>query len=195
MASERDALPPIARSDWECQTFLTLVACPTCQTTGFEPTGFSATDPPEVIWTYDVECLSSRHEHTFEFMRGPEPEPPYPVFGGQLPSQLIDAGQFLRFARGSAELAPADPAELIDARAPDLTLAEAFEEIRTAVAAVREALKFVPAGAADIPREALWTDESTAWYDREPERFHRRQLIAALGVLTQVESSYAMVIG
>ncbi|UWZ34609.1 hypothetical protein Drose_25730 [Dactylosporangium roseum] len=186
---------PVARSAWECQLFLTLADCPACGGVGLSMTEFTA---GREILTYTARCATCAQPRTFRFRPSDEPEPVYPAFGGAGPSQIIDAGQFLDIAERSADLVPADPAEFDEAHVavdPPMTLDDAYEQLTIAVAAVEEALKFVPAGAARIPRSALWAASSLARYDQEPEIFERDVLDAVLAELAQAQSAYRPVAG
>lgn len=196
MDTEPTAEPavPVARSTWECQTFLSLAECPACGGVGSAAIELLACQRGGTeIWQYTVECLHCGHEWPVEFALSAEPEPAYPAFGGAAPSQLVDAGQFLALAEESAEQVPADPAELDAAAGDELGLDEACDEIAIAVAAVEEVLKFIPAGDAAVPREALWTVDGVARYDRDPQAFQRRTLMATLGAYREVLAAYSRV--
>jgi hypothetical protein len=192
---------PTARSAWECQTYLGLVGCPSCGNTGLDMTEFRSGRRGDIeVWSYRTECAACAQPQAFEFRHTGDP-PPFPEFGGPEPSELVDPGQFLALAERLAELMPADPADLVADLGPagrDSALGglhRAAEDIAIAVAAVTETLKFVPAAGTAVPREAFWVEASVARYDREPEVFGKRQLMAVLGVLRQDHSTYAMALG
>lgn len=87
-------------------------------------------------------------------------------FGGDSPSELLDAGDWWRLSDLAAgEAASADP----DAAG------EAFE---VALATVREVLKFVPDSGDRVPEEAFWTARGRAVRDADPSRFERDRLEA-----------------
>jgi hypothetical protein len=138
------------------------------------------------LWQYEAACTGCDTIRQFEFRAPAGPAPPYPTFGGPAPSQLLDAGQFLRIATLVADQVPADPADLSTHEVD-----EAYEAISIAVAAVEEVLKFIPAGHTSVPRDALWETESLVDYDLRPDRFVRRGLMAILGAYRQVQATYS----
>jgi len=100
---------------------------------------------------------------------------PLVKFGGSKPSQIIDAGEFLAVADSAAQQVPADVSGLdAEARGRARTL------MNRAVAAIEEALKFIHPGEEGVSREALFSIRGIAVYNREPGRFRRSRLQAAL---------------
>jgi hypothetical protein len=53
---------------------------------------------------------------------------------------------------------------------------QARVDLRTAAAAVGEAVKFVPPGAEAVPADALWSARGRAVFEDEPGRFRRARL-------------------
>ncbi|MBN6056461.1 hypothetical protein JYK22_31325 [Nonomuraea sp. RK-328] len=88
----------------------------------------------------------------------------WPTFGGEEPSQLIDAGEWLWVADQVASSVPPDPEE--GARA-----------LSMARAAVEEVLKFVPAGRDRVPEQGFWTDRGLRVRTAEPGRFRVERLL------------------
>ncbi|MGW4499080.1 hypothetical protein ACWENR_10760 [Micromonospora sp. NPDC004336] len=192
---------PTTRSAWECQAFLTLTPCPGCGGPGLRPTEIATlTGDAGRRWEYQAACGRCGRAETFTFAVAVERAPAYPGFGGATPSQLLDAGQFLVLAEAVADAVPADPYD-IDPPDPDAVgtveaeLARARDDIGVAVAAVSECLKFVPAGAAAVPRSALWSPAGLARFDADPEAFERRQLLSTLGAFREVQWAYSRVGG
>jgi len=175
---------PVARSTWECQMFFGLAVCPQCGETGLDPVELNVGQ----VWEYATTCPNCEHRQQFAFAVARLGPPPFPAFGGAEPSQLIDAGQFLVLAEEAADDVPADPADL---SSDDLMPEEALEELSVAVAAIEEVLKFIPADADRVPREALWTVEGLARFDADPVAFDRRQLIAMLGAVKLSLAAYS----
>jgi hypothetical protein len=100
------------------------------------------------------------------------PDAEEPVFGDDRPSELIDAGEWLWLADLIARNTPAEPEDGMTAQ----ELREARVDLRTAAAAVGEAVKFVPPDADAVPAEALWSDRGRAVFEDEPGRFRRARL-------------------
>jgi hypothetical protein len=101
-------------------------------------------------------------------------------YGGDHPSELIDAGEWLWIADRYARAVPAVPHRLTG---PDRGQA------RTRLAAaIDEMLKFAPASAVRAPPDAIWTALGRSVYDREPGRFH-------VGRLDAVRTSYRDALG
>jgi hypothetical protein len=86
------------------------------------------------------------------------------IFGGERPSELLDAGEWLWVADLAASDVPVDDPE------------EARRTLSTAVAAVGEVLKFVPDGAAQPPDAAFWSERGQRVRAAEPGRFDRERL-------------------
>ncbi|TYB56159.1 hypothetical protein FXF51_44435 [Nonomuraea sp. PA05] len=124
----------------------------------------------EVLVPYEAERTAKRSGVTF----------------GAGVSELLDAGQWVLVGATYASRAlegglffAADPS-------PDP------ERFRAVVAdwsfaadAVAEALKFLPEGAGELPREAFWTEMGTAARDAEPGRFTRVKLESDLAFYRQ----------
>jgi hypothetical protein len=179
---------PMARSPWECHLYIEQRSC-VCGRAGFDVTEHVELLRDRVpIWQYEAECGECGHTELFEFRAPDDPTPAYPAFGGDAPSQLLDAGQFLEVATAAADRVPADPGEV-----PPDDFDDAYETIFIAVAAMQEVLKFVPAGRTEVPREALWAPASLAAYDERPDRYARRRLMADLGAYRQVQAAYSRV--
>lgn len=93
-------------------------------------------------------------------------------FGGDSPSQIIDAGEWLDIAqRLGRSVSPSRSLRPSKRR-------EEREVLTEAVAAVNEVLKFIPIGTAEAPDEAFWTDRGTQKHGADAEQFQRTALIA-----------------
>ena len=90
-------------------------------------------------------------------------------------SALFDAGEWVAIADMMAFAPELD----------DLPADEARESAAVALASLDEALKFVPAGHAQVPDRAFWTVEGRAFRDRAPERFRRADLEARRAALAE----------
>ena len=101
------------------------------------------------------------------------PEPGHVRFGDDRPSELLDPGEWLAVADAYASTGPADTSQLDPESARRLDA-----DLATAVAALDEVLKFVPAGADAVPVEAFWSDRGRAVHAAEPGRFRAIRLRA-----------------
>lgn len=90
-------------------------------------------------------------------------------FGGDAPSELLDAGEWLWVADLSASNVPVD----------DPTAA--LNSLSLAVAAMDEVLKFIPPGADKAPDTAFWSERGRDVRAREPGRFDRERLLIVRG--------------
>lgn len=91
-------------------------------------------------------------------------------FGGQSPSQIIDAGEWLELAQRLGRAVPAGRSRLPWQRR------QRREALTEAVAAMNEVLKFIPDGADAVPADAFWSDRGTAKYRAAPQEFRRGRL-------------------
>jgi hypothetical protein len=96
------------------------------------------------------------------------------AYGGPEPSEIIDAGQWLIIADLAARSVPATRSPVLEERAGQR------EDMRMAVDAIAEILKFIPDREPVVPDSAFWTPEGRAKRGQEPGRFHRHQLEVVL---------------
>ena len=166
---------PVARTRDEAQIFLDLHGCDECGATEIAWQSALAEVDGEVTRRYYGtcgECGRDREAHFALLARPLAPEPGATVmFGGAEPSVLLDPGDWLLVADICGQAAGVDA----DAQAAE-RLAERRESLAIAVAAMDEALKFVPAGAADVPADAFFTERGRTVYRRGPGRFSARRL-------------------
>ena len=165
---------PLARTNEEAHLYMELRPC-VCGETDFDATSSVAQVGGSWVSRYAGRCAECDRERVFEF-RQPD-EIAVPADGswapGAAPSELLDAGEWLLVADayGSSD---ADPAGLSTT---------AREQVRTdlaaAAAALDEVLKFLPAGADEVPEPAFWSAQGRAVRDAEPGRFRRVRLEAA----------------
>ncbi|AEV82493.1 hypothetical protein ACWT_1475 [Actinoplanes sp. SE50] len=120
---------------------------------------------------YHGRCGGCGRDREFVFALPDRPTPPrageYVTFGSE-PSQLFDAGEWVDLADMLSLAAEIDddPGSLL-----------------IAVACLDEALRFLPADAAEVPAEAFWSDAGRAARARSPERFRRADLLARRAAL------------
>lgn len=163
---------PLARSTPEARLFLRLQPCPACGGTGCDYRS-AVTEADGVLCArYRGTCARCGEEREYRF-RLPDAvvqQPPGAVrFGGPEPSELLDPGVWLWYSEVCARQVPDGSAGL--AAAERHTLA-------TALAAVEETLKFLPAGASEVPSDAFTSVDGRAMWTREPGRFQRDRLAA-----------------
>jgi hypothetical protein len=104
-------------------------------------------------------------EYVFGVPEHPVIVPEFPNFGGPEPSQLLDAGEWLWVSDMTASRAPADDPQ---AERQALTVA---------ARAVEEVVKFLPAGAQQVPYVAFWSERGQEIRAAEPGRFARDRLV------------------
>jgi hypothetical protein len=156
--------PPLARTNAEAHLYMDLRPCDACGHRGFTGDSAMVFVDGELCSRYTGVCPRCGTERAFTFRLPEEIRLPLErdiVFGGPEPSELLDPGEWLTVA----DLAAGRPD-------PD------DEDLALAAAAIDEVLKFVPAGAEEVPPQALRTEDGREVYEREPGRFRRVRLEA-----------------
>ncbi|AYF77064.1 hypothetical protein D7D52_28295 [Nocardia yunnanensis] len=167
---------PLARTNAEARLYVSLQPCPACGETRctFRSSVISVDDV--LASRYTGECPGCGQQRVYEF-RLPEEILPPPAgavrFGAENPSELLDPGVWLWYSDVCARQVPASTAGL-----DDRAVRAARHTLATAVAAVEETLKFLPATADRIPAQAFTSREGRTTYTREPGRFTRPRLEA-----------------
>lgn len=166
----------LARTSAEAHLYMSLAACDSCGETGFSPASSSVVEVDgDLASRYSGFCPNCGQEREFTFRIPHElllPDPDAPSFGGDQPSELIDAGQWVWYADRLTSAIPAEPT--VDM--PEAERRRIRAALRRAAAAIAEAEKFAPAGADAVPPEGFWTDLGQAVYSQEPGRFSIRRL-------------------
>ncbi|MBF6251604.1 hypothetical protein [Nocardia farcinica] len=167
---------PLARSNAEARVFLRLQPCHVC---GSKDCAFDSAVlrvDGELVGRYRGGCAVCGAEREYLF-RIPEQVLVPPAdgvrFGDDRPSQLLDPGVWLWYSDRCARRLPEPGAALDDSRRRT-----ARHTLATALAAVEEVLKFVPAGASAVPPAAFTSVDGRAVYEREPGRFDAARLAA-----------------
>ncbi|MET7747054.1 hypothetical protein [Micromonospora sp. NPDC005367] len=168
-------LLPAVRSRDEADLYLELHPCPRCgsmEATWEETPTAQGTRP---AYRYSGHCADCGEQREFVFaLPDGQPAPaspgPHPTtrFGGPQPSALLDPGEWLLVADWCGEASEVAERQGDDAEAADLRW--------TAVAAMEEVRKFVPAEGDVIPESAFWSTRGRTVYQRDPGRFRRRRL-------------------
>ncbi|MEV0617733.1 hypothetical protein AB0I81_30735 [Nonomuraea sp. NPDC050404] len=123
-------------------------------------------------------CGSPR-EYLFGLPERPVVPAGYPTFGGEEPSQLLDAGEWLWVADLTAGNVPADDA------------AEARRTLSVATAAVEEAVKFIPPGADEVPGDGFWSQRGQEMRAAEPGRFQLDRLLIVRDTYRDLAAQHA----
>ena len=164
--------PPIARTSAEAHLYLDLIPCDTCGQRGFSTYSAVVEVDGVLCSRYAGPCGHCGAAREFLFRLPAQVMLPLgrdPVFGGPEPSMLLDPGQWLAVADAAASEDPAtgrvEPADL-----------------RYAAAALDEVVKFIPAGATQVPPQAVVSADGMEVYAQEPGRFARDRLAAVAQV-------------
>jgi hypothetical protein len=126
----------------------------------------------ELVVVYQGDCPGCGRSRRFEFRIPAEPVAG-PAYGGQEPSEIVDAGEFLWYSDRATE-----QAFRLSADSDDAAVARGRSALEVAIAALDEVLKFVPAGADAVPRDVIASEVGQAVYDADPDRFGRDALLA-----------------
>lgn len=179
----------LARTPAEAHLFMDIHPCEVCGQEDFDRQVAVVVVNGELASRYTGVCPECGNPREFTFLlpdETPIPDPAAPEFGDDRPSELLDAGEWLWVADHLARAVPAEPDGLDgDERR------SARRTIRRAAAAMAEARKFVPPGAAAVPREVLRTPTGRAVYDEEPGRFDARRLELVEGVYRELADTFA----
>jgi len=165
-----------ARSHNEAVVYVLLRDCRACGASNRDLTDESARRDGATVVEYTAFCRECTTIEAYAF-RLPESDPQTGatdvVFGGDEPSTIIDAGEWLAFADRTAGGGPVEPAGLTPEERADAALA-----LQSAAAAVREVVKFIRPGDDRVSVAALWTGRGRAEYDRDPWRMSRSRMAA-----------------
>jgi len=160
-------VPKSARSDAEALAFLATTPCPRCRSTSSPwlhafVTGQGRKPAPRKRGQYTCRCETCRLIRV-TYVPLAEKDAGPGLFGGPERSALLDAGQWLAY---------------VDARAqPGADGPPTRNALRTAAAAIEEVLKFIPPGQDCVSRDDLCA--GLAYFDQQPERFRRAELVQA----------------
>jgi hypothetical protein len=166
-----DRMPSLARSNEEAHLYLDLHPCP-CGGADAARDSAVGVDGGQWIVRYTCVCSHCGRSRVVEFRQPESPARPAPGAWsvGPEPSELLDAGEWLwvsdRYASAPVELAGLTAEEAAQAR----------EDLAAAGGALDEVVKFLPAGAEEVPPSAFWTERGRQMYRAEPARFQRSRL-------------------
>jgi hypothetical protein len=155
-----------ARSSLECRLFIELNVCACGQTPGELAHRLVSRDD-RLVALYEGNCARCGRSLEYAFPLADEIVAA-DKFGGREPSQLIDAGQFLRESDRAAR-------RVADSLAP-----ESLYWLGRAIACLEEVLKWIPEGEERLPASAFFTEDGLRGSREEPGRFRRPRLVAVL---------------
>jgi hypothetical protein len=157
--------------------YMQLHPCEQCGSRDAEWSNALTSDEGEPARRYWTDCpgCGTRREFVFRLPERPLLPPPHGpiVLGGDEPSQLLDAGEWLWLADLCARAAV--PVRVEDGGRPQFDDA-GRESLELAVAAMNEVLKFIPEDGESVPPTGFWTDRGREVRQSEPGRFRRERL-------------------
>jgi len=180
----------IARTNAEAHLYMELNPCGNCGETEFQPSSAVIVAEGDLASRYAGPCPRCGFQREFVFRIPDEvifPDPEEPVFGDDQPSVLIDAGEWLWVADLIARNVPAEPE---DGMTTD-DRRQVRIDLRTAAAAVSEAMKFIPPGADTVAADGIWSARGRAVHDDEPGRFRRIRLDAVQRTYRRLAERFA----
>jgi hypothetical protein len=156
----------LARSSLECRLFIELDVCACGQTPGELAHRLVSRDE-RLVALYQGSCARCGRSLEYAFPLADEIVAA-DKFGGTEPSQLIDAGQFLRESDRAVR------------RAGDAPAPQKLFLLGRAIACLEEVLKWIPDGEETPPAWAFFTEDGLRFSREEPGRFRRPRLRAVL---------------
>ncbi|GAA4215178.1 hypothetical protein [Actinocatenispora rupis] len=169
---------PYARTFDEIYLYLDLRPCVCGETQLDERVSTSVVVDGEPAERISGQCASCGRPRQFTFRMPPgPPEVSFEIsYGGDEPSRLLDPGEWLGVSElygvaADEQTRDLDPAD-------DEAVTRAYYLLASSLAAVDEVLKFLPAGAAEVPEGAFWSQAGRMVYETSAERFERDRLTA-----------------
>lgn len=175
--------------------FMALHPCGRCGDAAFTPVVRQDLDDGVLITRYTGRCAGCRTVRDFRFRvdrewaddeQGPPADSDGPRFGTKDPSEIIDAGQWLR---GADRILADTPSNILGVSAEEWRARRYM--FAAAAESVGEVLKFIPGGADTVPSSAFWTDSGREMYERVPDRFERDRLEHLRGVCLELAARFA----
>jgi len=175
--------------------FMALHPCERCGDESFAPVVQQVTEDGVLITRYTGQCNTCRTVRDFRFRvdkewaddeQGPPLDPDEPRFGKTDPSEVIDAGQWLRAAD---QILADTPSNILGVSEAEWR--ERHFMFTAAAECVGEVAKFIPDGADTVPSTAFWTDSGREMRDRVPDRFERDKLEHLRGVCLELAARFA----
>lgn len=163
-----------ARSGAEADLFVQMHPC-ACGESEFEPVIGFGEDPGGWLLRYSGRCVTCGSDRMFMFRQRPSAAllDAHTWANGDMPSRLLDAGEWLWVAEAIVADYPVENGLLVAHDSEQLR-----DDLRMAAAAVDEVMKFVPDGANVVPDSAFWSDRGRNVRESDPGRFSRYRLEA-----------------
>lgn len=180
---------PVARTSAEAYLYMELHPCESCGESAFEPENAVVAAEDDLASRYTGDCPGCGTRREFMFRLPDEilqSDPEHPRFGDDRPSELLDPGEWLWLADLIAQNTPAEPDGLNDEERW-----QARVDLRSAAEAVGEVLKFIPAGADQVPVEAFRTERGRDVYEAQPGRFRRERLEVVAQTYRELAEQFA----
>lgn len=178
---------PVARSETEAYVYVMLRPCERCGEADFTPPIELGSAGEDLVGRCAGACpgCGVRREFLFrlDFLDGGSPEER--IFGDARRSMLLDPGEWLWISDRLVGAVPPEPADLDAGQRR-----EAADLLRTAAAAVGEAIKFIPDGYDGVPHAAFATERGRGIHADEPGRFRRKRLEADRAWLRESAERY-----
>lgn len=149
----------LVRSALEADLFMSLHPCPHCEAKTPRLPSRVVVKSGELTALYEGACTTCGRTRRFEFQLGDTAEPETVVAFGEGVSSVLDPGQWL----AAADLVMREAAEK----------ASGARDYSLAVAALGEALKFIPVDSDVIPLSAIRTRGGWQYISEDPDRLNR----------------------
>jgi len=162
---------PLARTPQEAQLYIKLHPCACGTGFVFGHITLKQAEDGLLVQQYKSTCPGCGTVRTFVFGQPDWPHVEPDAFGADEPSQLIDAGEWLRLAHGWASV-PFEPS-------PD---PKHEKVLKLAISGMDEVLKFFPPDAREddeLPDEAFWTERGRAYRANQPRGGWKRGRLEA----------------
>ncbi|MGO4462736.1 hypothetical protein AB4039_36445 [Streptomyces sp. M-16] len=164
----------IARSAQEAHLYMDLHVC-VCGATQFDRQHRLEDREGLLVSVYEGTCPQCGRTRSYEFTMPDGWPPAPPAFGGPEPSQIIDPGEFMWV---SDRLSTESGLRLLNT--PRAEHREIRPTAAYGTAALEEVAKFLPEGADRIPEERFTSERGREIYAKDPTRFTRKDITAAL---------------
>jgi hypothetical protein len=171
----------VARTRDEAHLYLDLHPCKTCGSVETDWSTGLTTVEGELVNRYAGVCGECEEPREYLFGLPDHPVTPqgYPTFGGDEPSQLLDAGEWLWVADLTAGNVPTHDSD------------EAHHALAVAAAAIEEIVKFIPSGQDEAPADAFWSERGREMRAAEPGRFQLDRLMIVRDTYRDLAAQHA----
>ncbi|CAL9491305.1 hypothetical protein NC239_05650 [Streptomyces sp. G3] len=124
---------------------------------------------------FEGTCPQCGRARSFAFRMADELPPAPPAFGGEEPSSIVDPGEFMWV---SDEISTESGLRLLNTAPAEHRAMR--PSTAYAIAALEEVAKFLPPGGNRVPEDRFVSERGRALYAKDPERFTREEIGAAL---------------